>query len=129
MRKQIVTLALSSAVLIAGLVLSVPAEAAFDPRTTHMTFANPIRVPGATLPAGHYVFTVDPGKHGSHLVVWIRNEDDNHVYGAYLTQPRWRVRPTSELQILVERSEDANGIPSLRGWFGRNRVRGYTLAW
>ena len=129
MRKQIVTLALGSAVLIAGLVLSVPAEAAFNPRTIHMTFENPIRVPGATLPAGHYVFTIDQGKAGSHLVVWIRNKDDNHVYGAYLTQPLQRVKPTREDQILVERSEDANGIPSLRGWFGRNRVRGYTLAW
>ncbi len=125
MRKQIVTLALSSAVLIAGLVLSVPAEAAFNPRTIHMTFENPIRVPGATLPAGHYVFTVDPGKHGSHLVVWIRNEDDNHVYGAYLTQPVRRLKPTGVQKVMVTRSADGNGIPTLRGWFGRYRLRGY----
>ena len=39
MRKQISTLVLSSAVLIAGLVLSVPAEAA--ERTTHLTFEHP----------------------------------------------------------------------------------------
>ena len=51
------TRALSSAVLIAG---SVPAEAAFDydNKTTHMTFEHAVRVPGATLPAGHYLFSV-----------------------------------------------------------------------
>ena len=76
MRTHMLTLALSSAGLIAGLLVSVPAEAAYS-RTTHMTFDHPVRVPGATLPAGHYVFTVDT----SH-VVRIRNEDDGRVYGA-----------------------------------------------
>ncbi len=57
---QMLTRALSSAVLIAGLLLSVPAEAAFDydNKTTHMTFEHAVRVPGATLPAGHYLFSV-----------------------------------------------------------------------
>ena len=82
MRKQIVTLALSAAVLIAGLLLSVPAEAAFDSRTTHMTFDHPVRVPGATLPAGHYVFTVDT----SH-VVWA--EARAHDVQALLDASRW----------------------------------------
>ena len=120
MRKQISTLALSSAVLIAGLVLSVPAEAAG--RTTHMTFEQPVRMPGATLPAGHYVFT-----RGASNVVWIRNEDDNHVYGPYLTLPIQRLERTwaSKRKIVVERSADANGIPTLRGWFGPGRQRGY----
>ncbi len=124
MRKQIVTLALSSAVLIGGLLLSVPAEAAFDPRTTHMTFEHPVRVPGATLPAGHYVFTVD----ASH-VVWIRNEDDGHVYGPYFTLPIRRAKSTSQRKIMVEHSGVTNSIPSLRGWFGEHRERGYELVW
>ncbi len=126
MRKQMSPLALSSAVLIAGLLLSVPAEAASDIRTTHMTFEHPVRVPGATLPAGHYVFTVDP----SH-VVWIRNEDDNHVYGPYFTLPIKRLEWTSatKRKIVVERSADANGIPTLRGWFGRGHKDGYELVW
>ena len=125
MRKQMLTLALSSAVLIAGLVLSVPAEAAtpaFDSRTTHMTFEHPVRVAGATLPAGHYLFTL-----GASHVVWIRNEDDGHVYGPYLTLPIQRLERTwaSKRKIVVERSADANGIPTLRGWFGRGQQRGY----
>ena len=123
MRKQIVTLALGSAVLIAGLLLSVPAEA--YGRTTHMTFDHPVRVPGATLPAGHYVFTVDT----SHAVVWIRNEDDGHVYGPYFTRRIQRFKSTSSRKIIVTRSGVANNIFTLRGWFGRHRERGYELVW
>ena len=123
MRKQIVTLALGSAVLIAGLLLSVPAEA--YGRTTHMTFEHAVRVPGATLPAGHYVFTVDP----SH-VVWIRNEDDNHVYGPYFTRPIQRLsKSTSSRKIIVTRSGVANNILTLRGWFGQHSLSGHELVW
>ncbi len=128
MRKQMLTLALGSAVLIAGLLLSAPAEAAFNGKTTHMTFDHPIRVPGATLPAGHYVFTVDTSN-----VVWIRNEDGSHVYGAYVTRPLRRFKSTSQRhplrrKIMVERSGVANSIPTLRGWFGPHRARGYELS-
>ena len=61
MRHQMTLAAVGAAVLIAGLVLGVPAEANFDSaRTTHLVLEYPVRVPGATLPAGHYVFTVEP---------------------------------------------------------------------
>ena len=122
MRKQMLTLALGSAVLIAGLVLGAPAEAAG--RTTHVTLDHAVRVPGATLPAGHYVFTVTPSS-----AVWIRNEDDNHVYGPYLTRPILRFTSTSERKIIVVRSGVANSVPTLRGWFGGNRERGHELVW
>ncbi len=122
MRKQISTLALSSAVLVAGLVLGAPAEAA--DRTTHLTLDYAVRVPGATLPAGHYVFTV-----GTSDVVWIRNEDDNHVYGPYLTRPLRRLKSTNKRKILVERPAAVNGILTLRGWFGRHRERGYEFVY
>ena len=122
MRKQIVTLALGSAVLIAGLLLSVPAEA--YGRTTHMTFEHAVRVPGATLPAGHYVFTV-----GNSHVVWISNEDDSHVYGPYLTRPIRRLKSTSTRKIVVTRSADGDRIPTLRGWFGQHTESGHELVW
>ena len=122
MRIQISTLALSSAVLIAGLVLGALAEAA--DRTTHLTLEHSVRVPGATLPAGHYVLTV-----GASDVVWIRNEDDSHVYGPYLTRPLRRLKSTSKRKILVERPAAVKGIPTLRGWFGRHRERGYEFVY
>ena len=54
------TLTASSVILTAALLLGAPAEAAemtFD-RATHITLEDPVRVPGATLPAGDYVFTL-----------------------------------------------------------------------
>ena len=123
MRNPMLTLALSSAVLIAGVLLSVPAEAALDSRTTHMTFDHPVRVPGATLPAGHYIFTVST----SH-VVWIRNEDDSHVYGPYFTRSVQRLESTGTRKIMVGPAY-ANLAPALRGWFGHHRKRGQELVW
>jgi len=115
----------SSAVLIAGLALGVPAEAQVaHNRTTHLTLEFPVRVPGATLPAGHYVFTVKASE-----VVWIRNEDDSHVYGPYFTLPIRRAKSTSQRKIIVEHSGVINSIPTLRGWFGHHRERGYELVW
>ncbi len=115
----------SSAVLIAGLALGVPAEAQVaHNRTTHLTLEFPVRVPGATLPAGHYVFTVKASE-----VVWIRNEDDSHVYGPYFTRPLRRVNSTATPKIVVERSAGANGIPTLRGWVGRHREYGHEFVW
>ena len=89
-----------------------------------MTFEHAVRVPGATLPAGHYVFTVTPS-----YAVWIRNEDDNQVYGPYLTRPIRRFKSTSSRKIMVTRSVVANSIPTLRGWFGRHREGGYEIVW
>ena len=128
MRKPISTLALSSAVLLAGLLLSVPAASADNRthRTTHLTFEHPVQVPGATLPAGHYVITINTSQTG---VVWIRNEDDDQVYGPYLTRPLRRLTSTTQRKIVVERSADANGVAILRGWFGRDRERGHEFVW
>ena len=124
MRKQMLIRALSSAVLIAGLLLSVPAEAAYDSRTTHMTFEHAVSVPGATLPAGHYLFSV-----GTSQVVWIRNEDDGRVYGPYFTRPIRRLKSTGTRKIVVTRSAYGNRIPTLRGWFGQHSERGHKLVW
>ena len=58
---------------------------------------------------------------------WIRNEDNNQVYGPYQIQARRRHEATSKRKIVVERSAD--GIPTLRAWFGRFEKQGYELAY
>ena len=127
MRRRTVMTTVGFAVLVAGLLVNAPAEAnAFEDGTTHLVLEFPVRVPGATLPAGRYVFTIDPT---SHAAVWIRNEDDGLVYGPYLTRIRRRLESTSTRKIVVERSADANGIPTLRAWFGRYRDHGHELVY
>ena len=121
--KKLTTVGLAA--LVAALALGVPAEAqvAFD-RTTHLTLEHPVRVPDATLPAGHYVFTVKASD-----VVWIRNEDDSRVYGPYFTRPIRRVNTTSRPKIVVEGSNSDTVIPNLRGWVGRHRDYGHEFVW
>ena len=131
MKRRTMMTTVGFAVLVAGLLVNAPAEAngAFKDRTTHLVLEHPVRVPGATLPAGHYLFTVDP----SHRVVWIHNEDDSHVYGPYFTRVygRYYTWPSGRLErkIVVEPSADANGIPTLRAWHGRFQLRGYELVY
>ena len=126
MKRRTLMTTVGFAVLAAGLLVNAPAEAnLLDDRTTHLVLEFPVRVPGATLPAGHYVFTVDQ----SHAVVWIRNEDNSHLYGPYLTRSRRRLEPTSTRKIVVERSADANGIPTLRAWFGRYQKLGFEFVY
>ncbi len=126
MKRRTLMTTVGFAVLVAGLLVNAPAEAnAFEDGTTHLVLEFPVRVPGATLPAGHYVFTVNQ----SHAVVWIRNEDDGLVYGPYLTRSRQRLESTRTRKIVVERSADANGIPTLRAWFGRYQELGFELVY
>ena len=124
--KRMTLTAVGLAVLIMGLALGASAEAdGSSDGTTHLTFEHPVRVPGATLSAGSYVFTVDMNSQA----VWIRREDDSHVYGPYLTRPRRRLESTTNRKIVVQRSADANGIPTLRAWFGRYQERGYEFVY
>ena len=75
--KRMTLTAVGLAVLIVGLALGASAEADWSSDgTTHLTFEHPVRVPGATLSEGSYVFTVDMNSQA----VWIRREDDSHVY-------------------------------------------------
>ncbi len=126
MKRRTLMTTVGFAVLVAGLLVNAPAEAnTFEDRTTHLVLEFPVRVPGATLPAGHYVFTVNQ-RAG---VVWIRNEDNSHLYGAYLIRSRRRLESTSTRKIVIERSADANGIPTLRAWFGRYQKHGHELVY
>ena len=121
MRKQISIL---SAALVMAFALLIPAEANFFPEgpenDTHLTFEHPVRISGATLPAGSYVFRND--KNGS--IVWILSEDDGTVFGPYLTLPRSRTTATRERVVVFERPLDEGGAPTVRAWFGRNTLDG-----
>ncbi len=121
--------AIGFAALITGLVVG-PAEAGSwmgGYETTHMTFSDPVRIPGATLPAGSYVFRLTQSKHA----VWIIDEEDGTVFGPYLTRPRQRrgSRADNKRVILVDRTADAGGVPVIRAWFGRYQDRGYEFVY
>ncbi len=90
-----------------------------------MTFTYAVRVADVILPAGPYVFRLNPTRDA----VWIISEDDGDVFGPYLTRPIHRPERISKRQIVVERPADADGIPTLRGWFGRYQAFGCELVY
>ena len=122
------TISFAALVMVFASVTSAQADLGYaggGKEATHMTFTYAVRVADVILPAGLYVFRLNPTRHA----VWIIGEDDGDVFGPYLTRPIRRPQRISKRQIVVERPADANGIPTLRGWFGRYQEFGYELVY
>ena len=111
------------ATLVMAFALVVPAEADWTrmEETTHMTFKHAVRLPGVTLPAGRYVFQLNENKQA----VWILSEDNSKVFGPYLIVPRVRTESTDKRVVIVDRSSEAEAVPTIRAWFGRGEQRGH----
>ena len=118
--------AIGFAALVMGFAFVTSAQAGLvGDETTHMTFKHPVHVSGVTLPAGRYVFRLNQTKQA----VWIIGEANGDVFGPYLTQRIRRLGSTNNRKIVVAHPADANGIPTLRGWFGRYQARGYEIVY
>jgi len=110
---------LSTALFAAVLgVVAVAPKAAADEwdKKTIITTNEPIEVPGATLPAGTYVFklvnTTDADRH----TVIIQNERENKTFATILAIPNYRIRPTGKTRLMFW--ETPAGEPkALRAWF------------
>jgi len=102
---------------VVGFVAVAPKASADEwNKKTIITTSEPIEVPGATLPAGTYVFklvnTTDADRH----TVIIQNERENHTYATILAIPNYRIRPTGKTRLMFW--ETPAGQPkALRAWF------------
>ncbi len=123
--QTITAIGFAALVMVFAFVTSAQAGWGWSGETTHMTFRQPVRIPGVTLPAGSYVFELNQSKH----VVWVFSEEDGDVYGPYLVHPRQRRESTSRRAIVVDRTADASGVLVIRAWFGRHQNRGYEFVY
>ena len=126
MRHGYTTIATCFTALVMAFGLLVPGEASSQSveNDTHLTFEQPVRVPGATLPAGSYAFQLDENRQ----FVWIFSESDGSVFGPYMTRPRYR-NEASERVVILGRPLDAGGVPAVRAWFGPDRHDGRELVY
>jgi hypothetical protein len=86
----------------------------WDERTI-FTFSNPVEIPGQVLDAGTYVFKVVDSA-SDRNVVQVFSEDENHLYGTFLTVPDYHQRPSGKTIINFE--ERAAGDPeAVKTWF------------
>jgi hypothetical protein len=84
-----------------------------------------VQVPGATLPAGSYVFEmVDPTS--TQHVVKITSEDGTKVYTVTHAVPMKRRDATGDMVIMFN-PPAAGGAPALKGWYAPGSLTGHEL--
>src|ERR1043165_9881978 len=84
-------------------------------KKTILTFSGPVQIPGATLPAGSYVFKLADIP-GNRHVVQVFDKDERKIYTTILAIPNDRIEPSDNPLVLF--SERASGSPqAVRVWY------------
>src|SRR6185436_1408032 len=84
-------------------------------KKTILTFSGPVQIPGATLPAGSYVFKLADIA-GNRHVVQVFDKAEKKIYTTMLAIPNQRLEPSDKPIILF--SERAAGSPqAVKVWY------------
>jgi hypothetical protein len=84
-------------------------------KKTILTFSGPVQIPGATLPAGSYVFKLADIP-GNRHVVQVFSKDEKKIYTTMLAVPNQRREPSDKPIVLF--SERASGSPqAVKVWY------------
>ena len=122
---------LLSAVVGTMMLLQMPATAsAQDPagrKLTLMTFSDTVQLPGFTLPAGTYRFSLADAD-SDRRVIEVTNEDGSKPYGFFLTIPDQTAKPSGKPFVLFNEMP-AGTPPALRTWFYPQETYGYELVY
>jgi hypothetical protein len=94
---------------------------------SYMTFSQPVAIPGATLPAGEYIFRL-PDRSGARMVLQVLSRDGSHVYGMFLTRPTSRTEATADPAVTFHESAEGMPLP-IRAWFYANERFGLEFAY
>ena len=80
-------------------------------KKTILTFSGPVQIPGATLPAGSYVFKL-ADLSGNRHVVQVFDKEEKKIYTTILAIPNQRLDASDKPVVLF--SERASGSPQDR---------------
>src|SRR3954465_5625029 len=84
-------------------------------KKTILTFSGPVQIPGATLPAGSYVFKLADIA-GNRHVVQVFDKDEKKIYTTMLAIPNDRLEPADDPVVFF--SERSAGSPqAVKVWF------------
>src|ERR1700733_8354118 len=102
--------------IVAGARLTTTGEdAGVREENAVFTCRGPVEIPGQVLDGGTYVFKVADSS-ADRNVVQVFSEDENHLYGTFLTVPDYHQQPSGKTIINFE--ERAAGDPeAVRAWF------------
>ncbi|MDP9054810.1 MAG: LPXTG cell wall anchor domain-containing protein [Acidobacteriota bacterium] len=100
-----------------GIVAVAPRAAADEwDKKTVITTTEVLEVPGATLPAGTYVFKLLTNPDAQRHTVIVQNERENHTYATILAIPNYRLEPKGKTTLTFW--ETPAGQPkAVRAWF------------
>ena len=97
-------------------VLASTATADTWNKKTRVTFSTAVQVPGASLPAGTYVFRLLDSQSNRHIVQ-VTNPRENHVYATILAIPDYRLNATSKTVMYFSETPRGGGAVPLKSWF------------
>ena len=109
-----VTKAICCSAAIVALLASGASADQWNKRT-FLTFSGPVQVPGATLPAGTYLFQLADPDNARHVVM-VRDKDEKKIYAMFMTVPNDRL-DTPDNNVVMFR-ETASGVArAIKAWW------------
>jgi len=105
---------LFAAASVLALTITTASADTFN-KKTKLSFSQPIRVPGATLSAGSYIFKLVDSQ-GNRNIVQVMNVRENKVYATILAMPDYRLNPSSHT-VMTFGETGAGCSPAVKAWF------------
>jgi hypothetical protein len=105
----------AAALAACSLMFAPGAQADEWDKKTILTFSGPVQIPGATLPAGTYVFKL-ADLSGNRHVVQVFDKGEKKIIATMMALPRQRINPSDKPVVLF--SERPTGSPqAIRVWY------------
>ena len=106
------TAACASTLLTAGVATG---QGIVPDRKTNVTFSGPVSIPGATLPAGTYVFRIADSPANRNIVM-IFDKDESKLFATLLAVPAERPEPEGD-PVVAFKETPADRPPAVRYWY------------
>jgi hypothetical protein len=84
-------------------------------KRTFLTFSGPVQVPGATLPAGTYLFQLADPDNARHVVM-VRDKDEKKIYTMFMTIPNDRL-DTPDNNVVMFRETPSGVARAIKAWW------------
>ena len=112
---------------VVSLALAPGARADEFTKLTLLTFSGPVDVPGITLPAGTYRFSLADPESGRR-VVKVASKDGTKTYGMFISRPDQRLTPTNRPVVMFKEAA-AGAPPAVKAWFYPGESYGYEFVY
>ncbi len=90
-------------------------------KKTYLTFSGPVQIPGATLPAGTYLFQLADPDNARHVVM-VSSKDGTKIYGMFLTIPNERLNTPDENVVMFAESPAGSPLAVQAWWYPGDRL-------